>query len=238
MQLAFPSFGLYISEHGGQTLGDQTRLAAKHLAAARMFMFRIESGFAFLVLSAALCWGGPMAHAQSAPLSYWTPGWPLGFGGQPAGGEDANSYANFPGFDGTSANTRFNFGNGWFVGGARGDLGTSLRLGLSGIGQAGALGSFQTDSVQFGYNLKNAPVTFYAGFDTLKYNPGIGGVVAPFNSAVGGYGVNAGVEIRPTSNLSLQLGVGFAQQSPSVDTDTRTPSLSNASQYDLVGGRR
>jgi hypothetical protein len=182
-----------------------------------------------------------MAHAQSAPLSYWTPGWPLGFGGHPASGEDANTYANFPGFDGTSANTRFDFGNGWFVGGARGDLGAGLRLGLSSIGQASALGSFQTDGVQFGYNLKNAPVAFYAGFDTLKYNPGMGGIVAPFNSTssgVGGYGAHAGVEFRPASNLSLQLGVGFAQQSPSVDSDTRTPSLSNTSQYDLVGGRR
>jgi len=213
-------------------------------------MFRIQSGFVFLILLTALCLGGPAAHAQSAPLSYWTPGWPLGFGGHPAGGEDANTYANFPGFDGTSANTRFNLGNGWFVGSASGDLGSGLRLGLnspglnspglSGIGQSGALGSFQTQGVQFGYNLKNAPVTFYAGFDTLKYNPGLGGIVAPFNStsgSVGGYGVNAGVEFRPTSNLSLQLGVGFAQQSPSIDTDTRTPSLSNASQYDLVGGR-
>src|SRR5689334_6865927 len=204
-------------------------------------MFRTGPGFAFLFLLAALCLGAPMAHAQSAPLSYWTPGWPLGFGGHPVGGEDANTYANFPGFDGTSANTRFNFGNGWFVGGAHGDLGSGLRLGLSGVGQSGALGSFQTDGVQFGYNLKNAPITFYAGFDTLKYNPGMGGIVAPFNSTssgVGGYGAHAGVEFRPASNLSLQLGVGFAQQSPSVDSDTRTPSLSNTSQYDLVGGRR
>jgi opacity protein-like surface antigen len=94
--------------------------------------------------------------------------------------------------------------------------------------------------VQFGYNFKNAPVTFYAGFDTMKYNPGIGGISAPFNSmssTVGGYGAHAGVEFRPTSNLSLQFGVGYAQQSGSIDTDTKTPSLSNASQYDLVGGR-
>jgi hypothetical protein len=199
-------------------------------------MSRIQPGFVTLFLLAALCLGGPAAHAQSAPLSYWTPGWPLGFGGHPAG-EDANTYANFPGFDGTSTNTRFNFGNGWFVGGARGDLGSGMRLGLSGIGQSGALGSFQTDGVQFGYNLKNTPVTFYAGFDTLKYNPGFGSVAAPFSNTMGGYGAHAGVEFRPTSNLSLQFGVGVAQQSLSVDGDTRTPSLSNASQYDLVGGR-
>ena len=201
-------------------------------------MFRAGSVFAFLLLLAALCLGGPMAHAQSGPLSYWTPGWPVGFAGNPAG-EGANSYGNFPGFDGTSANTRFNFGNGWFVGSDRGGLGTGLRLGMSGISQAGAFGSFQTEGMQFGYNFKNSPVTFYAGFDSLKYNPGIGSAFTPFDatsSTVGGYGAHAGVEFKPTSNLNLQFGVGYAQ-SGRVDTDSKMPSLSNASQYDLVGGR-
>ncbi len=199
-------------------------------------MFRARSGF--VLLSAALCLSGPTAHAQSAPLSYWTPGWPLGFAGSPSG-EGANTYANFPGFDGASANTRFNFGNGWFVGGERGGTGTDLRLGLTGVSQAGALGSFQTEGVQFGYSFQNSPVTFYAGFDTLKYNPGFGSALAPFDSAsstVGGYGAHAGVEFKPTSNLSLQFGVGYSQ-SGRVDTDSQMPSLSNASQYDLVGGR-
>ena len=47
-------------------------------------------------------------------------------------------------------------------------------MGLSGLNQAGAFGSLYSEGVQFGYNFKNAPVTFYAGFDTLKYNSGIG----------------------------------------------------------------
>jgi opacity protein-like surface antigen len=192
-------------------------------------MFMARSGFAFLL--ATLCVGSPMAHAQSAPLPYWTPGWPVGFAGAAAGEAGANTYGNFPGFDGASAGPRF--GNGWFVGG----VGAGLGPGLSSIGQAGAFGSFRTEGVQFGYNFKNSPVTFYAGFETLKYNPGIGSTLAPFDStSAGGYGAHAGVEFKPTSNLSLQFGLGYSQFGR-VDTDTKSPSLSNDSQYELVGGR-
>jgi opacity protein-like surface antigen len=53
-----------------------------------------------------------------------------------------------------------------------------------------------------------------------------------------GYGAHAGVEFKPTSNLSLSLGFGYTQQSGRIDSDTKPPSLSNASQFDLVGGRR
>jgi len=65
---------------------------------------------------------------------------------------------------------RYTFPNGWFVGNERGGMGLSLRD----ISQAGAFGSPYSEGVQFGYNFKNAPVTVYAGFDTLKYNSGIG----------------------------------------------------------------
>ena len=114
-------------------------------------------------------------------------------------------------------------------------------MGLSGINQAGAFGSLQTDGVQFGYTFKNTAVSVYGGFDTLKYNSGIGGAFSPFDlrsSTVPGYGAHAGVEFKPTSNLSLSLGFGYTQQSGRLDTDTKSPSLSNASQVDLVGGWR
>jgi hypothetical protein len=181
---------------------------------ARMSIFAVRLGFAFVV--AALCLGGRPAHAQSA---YWTPGW-LGFGGNLNAGQDAN---NFP--------------TGWFVGGERGGMGLSM----PGIIQAGAFGSLYSEGVQYGYNFKNAPVTVYAGFDTLKYNSGIGSPFSPFDSTsrtVPGYGMHAGVEFKPTSNLSLSLGFSYTQQSGRIDSDTTSPSLSNASQYDLVGGRR
>ena len=204
-------------------------------------MFAGRFGFAFVLL--AVCLGGQAAHAQSAPVTYWTPGW-LGFGGNLNAGQGSNqgsnTYGNVSGFDDSSAggffSTRYNFQNGWFVGSERGGMGLSM----SGINQAGAFGSLYSEGVQFGYNFQNSPVTVYAGFNTLKYNSGIGGVFAPFDStsiAVPGYGAHAGIEFKPTSNLSLSIG-GYIQRSGRIDSDTQLPSLSNASQFDLVGGRR
>ena len=196
-------------------------------------MFASRLGLLFVI--AALCLGGRTAHAQSGPMSYWTPDW-LGFGGNLNAGQDANTQGRFASFGaGGFSSTRYNFSNGWFVGSERG------AMGLSGINQAGAFGSLQTEGVQFGYTFKNTSVSVYGGFDTLKYNPGIGAAFSPFDSASGtapGYGVHAGVEFKPASNLSLSLGVGYTQQSGRLDTDTKSPSLSNASQVDLVGGWR
>lgn len=202
----------------------------------RMSILAVRPGF--ILVAAALCVGAGAARAQSAPVQYWTPGW-LGFGGHLNVGEGSNTDSRFAGLDGTEtagfAVTRTNFPNGLFVGGQRGSMG------LSGISGASAFGSLQSEGVQFGYNFKNAPVTFYAGFDSLKYNTGLGNALSPFDSTAGtvpGFAVNAGVEFRPTSNLSLSLGVGYVQQSGRLDTESRLPSLSNASQFDLVGGRR
>jgi opacity protein-like surface antigen len=197
-------------------------------------MFAGRLGLVFVV--AALCLGGRTAHAQSAPMTYWTAGW-LGFGGNLNAGQDANTQGSFTSFDGGGAggfSSRYNFSSGWFVGSERGGMG------LSGINQAGAFGSLQTEGMQFGYTFKNAAVSVYGGFDTLKYNPGIGAAFSPFDStsSTAGYGMHAGVEFKPTSNLSLSLGFGYTQQSGRLDTDTRSPSLSNASQADLVGGWR
>jgi opacity protein-like surface antigen len=189
-----------------------------------MSIFSSRSGLVLFV--AALCLGGPAAHAQAvsaqaAPISYWIPGSP--FGGNLAGGQGLNTYGNFPSFDGGDsrfANMRYNFPNGWFVGSEGGGLG----LGMTGLNQAGGFGNVSSlyyQGVQFGYNFRDAsgsglPVTLYAGFDTLKYDAGSGGPFAPFdNTSSGtlpGYSAHAGVEFRPTSNLSLSVGVGFTQQ--------------------------
>ena len=183
---------------------------------------------ALALVLAALCLGGRTAHAQAAPVPYWTPGWPLGFGD--AAGQSPNTYGNFPGFDGSNPRgasyARTNFPNGWFVGSQRSSIG------LNGFRQdaaVGNFGAFTTEGMQFGYNLKNAPVTVYAGFDTLKYNSGIGNPFSPFDSTSGtqqGYSANVGIEFQPTSNLSLSLGAGYSQQ-PGINS----PLLPGASPF-------
>ncbi len=209
-----------------------------------MLIFAGRLGLALVL--AALCLGGRTAHAQAAPVSYWIPSWPIGFGGNLTAGQSSNTYGNFPGFDGSDANggglsnMRYNFPNGWFVGGEGGGLGLSM----NGIGQNAAFGGMDSlyyEGVQFGYNFKNAgglPVTVYAGFDTLKYRTGLGTPFAPFDSVsatLPGYSAHAGVEFQPAPNVSLSLGVGFTQQSGGIDGDINSLSLPGASQFAIVG---
>jgi opacity protein-like surface antigen len=209
-----------------------------------MSIFSSRLGLAFVL--AALCLGGRTAHAQAAPVSYWIPGWPIGFGGSLTGGQSLNTYGNFPGFDGSDVRgggfsyMRYNFPNGWFVGSEGGSLGLSMN-GINQIGAFGNIGSLDYQGVQFGYNFQagGLPLTVYAGFDTLNYNVGIGGPLAPFDSMSGtlpGYSAHAGVEFRPTSNLSLSLGVGYTQ-SGRIDSDITSPALLGASPF-AFGGRR
>ena len=188
-----------------------------------MSVFARSCGLALVL--AALCPGERTAHAQAAPVSYWIPGWPIGFGGNPVG-QGSNTYGNFPGFNGSDIRgggfsyPRYNFSNGWFVGGEGGGVGLSM----NGITQDSAFGSLRYEGVQFGYNFRNSgglPVTVYAGFDTLKYNTGIGNPFAPFDNVSGslpGYSAHAGIEFQPASNLSLSLGVGVTQQSGDVNS--------------------
>jgi hypothetical protein len=185
-------------------------------------MSSLASSCGLAALFAVLCLGGAPAHAQAAPLSYWIPGGAFGFGG--SAGQSADTYGNFPSFD---ASGRTNFANGFFVGSQRGNLNWS---GLSQTGPAGNFSALSYDSSQFGYNMKTTggmPVTFFAGFDTLKYGNGIGSSVAPLTSGTApGYGAFAGVEFKPTSNLSLSFGAGFTQHdSGRMDSDIRSNML-------------
>ena len=207
-----------------------------------MFIFSSRLGLA--LVSAALCLGGRTAHAQAAPVNYWIPGWPAGFGGNPTVGQGSNTYGNFPSFDGSDArggfsSMRYNFPNGWFVGGEGGGMGLSMS-GINRDGAFGNLGSLYYQGVQFGYNFQNAPLTIYAGFDTLKYNSGIGNPFAPFDTVSGtlpGYSAHAGVEFQPAPNVSLSLGFGYTQQSGRIDSDINSLLLPGASPF-VASGRR
>jgi opacity protein-like surface antigen len=207
-----------------------------------MSIFSSRLGLALVL--AALCLGGRTAHAQAAPVNYWIPGWPVGFGGNLTVGQGSNSYGNFPSFDGSDArggfsSMRYNFPNGWFVGGEGGGMGLSMN-GINRDGAFGNIGSLYYQGVQFGYNFQNAPLTIYAGFDTLKYNSGIGNPFAPFDTVSGtlpGYSAHAGVEFQPAPNVSLSLGFGYTQQSGRIDSDINSLLLPGASPF-VASGRR
>lgn len=203
---------------------------------------RLDVALVLALVLAALCPDTRPAHAQAAPVAYWIPSWPIGFGGNLAGGEGSNTYGNFPSFDRSAARggfspMRYHFPNGWFVGSDGGRMGLSMN-GMSQDGAFGNIRSLSYEGVQFGYNFQNTslPITVYAGFNSLKYNPGIGDPFTSFDSTsstLPGYSVNAGVEFQPASNLSLSLGVGYTQQ------PGRLNSLAppGASPFGFGGGR-
>jgi opacity protein-like surface antigen len=206
----------------------------------------LSSRLALALVLAALAPGGQTAHAQAAPVRFWIPGSPFGFGGSPTAGQGSSSYGNFPGFDGSAArgggssDMRYNFSNGWFVGGEAGGMGLSL----NGINQPGAFGSgpsLDYQGVQFGYNFQNGlPLKVYAGFDTLKYDAGIGGPFAAFDSlssTLPGYSAHAGVEFQPAPNVSLSLGVGYTQQPGRIDSSLNSLTLPGASSFAGSGPR-
>ena len=175
----------------------------------------------FVAFLAVVYLGGAPAYAQVAPLQYWIPGNAFGFG------SSADSYGNFPSFNAGDTSGGYGFRPGFFVGSQSGNFGPG---GFSQAGLAGNFSALSYDSTQFGYNMKTAggsPVTFFAGFDTLKYGNGIGSSVAPLTSgAAPGYGGFAGVEFKPTSNLSLSFGAGFTQRdSGRMDSDIRSNML-------------
>jgi hypothetical protein len=187
-----------------------------------MFDFATSRALAALFV---LCLTGAPAHAQVAPLKYWIPDGPFGLGGSFEQGAD--SFGTYARFSAGDAGGQTDFAKGFFVANQRGNLG------WSGFSQAGPSGNFSAlsfDATQFGYSTKTAggmPVTFFAGFNSQKYGDGIGSSLAPLNSAAApGHGAFAGVEFKPTSNLSLSFGAGFTQQdSGRMDSDIRSNML-------------
>jgi opacity protein-like surface antigen len=210
-------------------------------------MFVLGSRSTLGLVLAVLCLAGRTACAQTAEVTYSS--WPIGFYSNLTVGQGSNIYGSniygsniygsFAGFDGSDARGGFSavraaVPNGWFVGSG------AMNLPLNGF-QAGAFGSsLRSEGVQAGYNFQNLggmPVTFFAGFDTLKFNSGIGSPLAPFDTVSGtlpGYRAHAGVEFQPAPNLSLSLGVGYTQAPSRLDSDLNALGLPGAVPF----GRR
>jgi hypothetical protein len=82
------------------------------------------------------------------------------------------------------------------------------------------------------------PFTITAGVDSLKYDAGIGNPFAPFgttSATLPGYAAHAGIEVRPTPNLSLSLGVGYTREPASTDRDINSSLLPGASPFGFSG---
>jgi hypothetical protein len=219
------------------------------VAGGGMFMTSSKSGFvALAAMWATLYLGAPAAEAQSLP--YWTTSLPSGFASGFTAGQSSTTYlslsgmnlsgANLSGLDAASVGgtfaSRFDLPNGWFVGSERG----GMALNALGSGWGSSLGY---EGTQVGYNFKNldVPVSVYAGFGTLKFNNPIGSPLAGFDSASSanspqGYSAHVGVELRPTSNLSLSFGASFAQQ-PQYDSSLSALTSPAVSPMALSGRR-
>lgn len=193
----------------------------------------------------ALCFGAPAANAQTNPVPYWTTALPPGFGAGFTASQGASTYtslSSLAALDGGSAggstfSSRYDLPNGWFVGSERG--GTALN-GFSSTWSN--MSSLSYEGTQVGYNFKNTdvPLSIYAGFGTLKYNSGIGSSFAGLDSmspnSAQGYSAHVGLELRPTSNLSLSFGASFAQQ-PQYDSGINSLVAPNVSPF-AFGARR
>jgi len=193
---------------------------------------------------AVLCLGIPAAQAQVAPIRYWVPGGPFGFGGglaETLGPETAADGTAFAAGDAEPTGFKFRSASG-SVNALTGGLGASW-IGPGGAGGFGNFGALSYDTAQYGYSFKgvgNLPVTLFGGVDTLKYNPDVFSTVTNFSSGAGttaATAVHAGIEIKPTSNLSLSLSAGYVQPSGAVDSDIRSNLLPGESPM-FSGGRR
>lgn len=187
-----------------------------------MRMFSSTRLSALAIAVAAACLGGTAAHAQTAPLRYWIPGWPIGFSGLLPTDKGANSYADFPSFDFGSAGgglsySRVNFPTGFFAASERAAMGWTTSGADRGL-LLGPFSSFTHDAALVGYDFqaeRNLPLQVYAGVSTSRFQTGAGGPFAAFDPMSGTlpvYTARAGVAYQPMPNLNLSVEVGYTQQ--------------------------
>ncbi|MGO4716567.1 hypothetical protein [Bradyrhizobium sp. 2TAF24] len=186
------------------------------------------------IVVAALCSGAPLAHAQTAPVRYWIPGWPIGFGSSLAPGDGAKAYGDFPSFDFGSAGSglsysRVNFPTGFFAASERGAMGWTTSGADRGL-LLGPFTSFTHDAALVGYDFqaeRGLPLQIYAGISTSRFQTGAGGPFAafdPLSATLPVYTARAGVAYQPMPNLNLSVEVGYTQQGR-VESDGSALSL-------------
>lgn len=193
------------------------------------------SGKCSFIVAAALCLSWSAANAQGEPVKYWIPFGPFGYGGGTAATADMESYGSVPAFDAAQTEK-----SGFVFRSYSAPVSSLTGFGWNGVGPTAFGSSLSYERSQFGYNFKGVgdmPMTLFGGVDTLKYNPDVFSNIMSFSPNSGpapAYGVHAGVEIRPTSNLSLSFSAGYTQQQSGFgDTDIQSSLLPRE-----LGGRR
>ena len=171
-----------------------------------------------LALATALYLTAPAAQAQVAPIRYWIPGGPFGLGGETT----TQYWGSTPDEDGFRKGLSFSSysmpTNSFAV-----PFSASAFTAGSGLSSEGA---------QYAYSFKSlgdTPVTFFGGVSSLRTTPDVfTSLVTPGleRSSTLATSINAGVEFKPTSNISLSLSAGYVQPSATLDTDIRSQLLS------------
>ena len=167
-----------------------------------------------LALAAVLYLAAPAAQAQVAPIRYWIPGGPFGLGGETTTqywGSTPDEDGFRKGFSFSSFSIPINsFASGFPA---------SAFTGISGL---------SSDGAQYAYSFKSlgdTPVTFFGGVSSLRTTPDVfTSLVTPGleQSSTLATSINAGIEFKPTSNISLSLSAGYVQPSATLDTDMRS----------------
>jgi hypothetical protein len=186
------------------------------------------------------------ASAQVAPIRYWIPGGPFGFGGGTTESWRALSWGDVPGFTAETdenGEPRSGFVARSYsapVGPLTGSFGWNSP---GGAGAFGNFGSLAAEGSQYGYRFKGVgdlPVTLFGSVDSLKYKPDVfTALTSPgfASSNTAATSVNAGIEIKPTSNVSLSFSAGYTQYNGTTDSDIRSNLLPGESPM-FSGGRR
>lgn len=169
-----------------------------------------------LAAAAVLSFAASAAQAQVPPIRYWIPGGPFGFGGDTT----TQYWGSAPDEDGFRKGFAF----------------SSYSLPANSFNVPFSAGAFtvgsglSSDGAQYGYSFKgigDTPVTLFGGVSSLRTTPDVfTSIVTPGlqQSDTLATSVNAGVEFKPTSNLTLSLSGSFVQSSPTIDTDLRAQS--------------
>lgn len=157
------------------------------------------------------------APAQVAPFPYWIPDAPFSAGPSgadagawiPAFGSSSSDDGNARGFAFRSYSLPVNSFSGSLAGNSFSAFGTSSSL--------------VSDGAQYGYRFKgigDVPVTLFGGINTLRATPDVfttltrPGFTSDRTLATS---VQAGIEFKPTSNVSVSFSAGYLQPSSMIE---------------------